>query len=538
VNCVDTSPPLDYHHSMIIQLIGGLALFILGATLLSEGLKAAASDHLQRAIRRCTATLWRRLLTGFVTTTLLQSSSATTLIVIGLVGAGLLSFQNSIGVIFGANIGTTTTAWLVSLVGMKVSLTNLALPILAAGTLLRLSKRGRWADIGQAFAGFGLIFLGISTIQAAMAGLSGNLDLTGFPAAGGLERIAFAGVGVALTVIMQSSSAAVATALTALASGVLSLEQAGALIIGMNLGTTVTAALASIGRQVEVKRTAAAHTCFNLVTAAVMLPLLVPVMRVSSWIGAQFGGGDLVAAAIFHSSFNIIGVAICLPLIPAMVRWIERLLPEVKRPDVPLLNPAYIVGPAVAILEAARGLNELAGRRLKSDAEFLASTGERIPSEDPSLKSSLEGIYAYLGGIAIDPAKSEQRRAASALMHLMDHLGRLVELPKQLEAHRALIANPELKPLVDRTVTLLREAAELFEGENRGELLESAADLDREVAARLSDFRAEVLAGPPNSGDSTRDAFLALDGLRRLSAVVHHTARMSNYVYELFKTTS
>ncbi|MFP5380591.1 MAG: Na/Pi symporter, partial [Vicinamibacteria bacterium] len=175
-------------------------------------------------------------------TALVQSSSATTLATIGFVSAGLLSLPNAIGVVIGANIGTTATGWLVSLLGLKLSIGKIAMPLIGVGALLRLLARERLAQAGLALAGFGVIFVGIDALQAGMAALAGRVDPAQFPVAGLAGRLLLVLLGVLMTVIMQSSSAAVATTLTALSGGAITLDQAAALVIGQNVGTTVTAA--------------------------------------------------------------------------------------------------------------------------------------------------------------------------------------------------------------------------------------------------------------------------------------------------------
>jgi phosphate:Na+ symporter len=185
---------------------------------------------------------------------------------IGFVSAGLLSFSSALGVIVGANVGTTSTGWIVSLLGFKLNVGQVALPFIGVGALLRLLFDGRRAHLGMALAGFGLIFIGIDVLQEGMGGLAQRIDLSSFPATTLASRLLLILIGAVMTVLLQSSSAAVALTLTALNSQAIDLEQSAYLVIGQNLGTTVTAVLAAVGASVPARRTALGHILFNALT--------------------------------------------------------------------------------------------------------------------------------------------------------------------------------------------------------------------------------------------------------------------------------
>ncbi len=202
-----------------LALAGGLGLFLLGVILMTDGLKALAGDALHRALSRFTRSPSSGALTGAATTAILQSSSATTVAAVGFVGAGLLSYPQALGVIFGANLGTTVTGWMVALLGFKLELNTLLLPVILVGALSQLFGRGRWRAAGLALAGFGLIFVGIDAMQAAMSGLEGRVTPEHFPDNSWLGRLQLLAIGVLITLVTQSSSAGVATALTALYGG-------------------------------------------------------------------------------------------------------------------------------------------------------------------------------------------------------------------------------------------------------------------------------------------------------------------------------
>ncbi|MFQ3671929.1 MAG: Na/Pi symporter, partial [Verrucomicrobiia bacterium] len=296
---------------MLLSLFGGVGLFLLGMTLLTDGLKSFAGDSLRAALLRFTGRPVTAFLSGLLATALVQSSSATTVATIGFVSAGLLSFTQSIGIVLGASLGTTSTGWLVSVFGLKLSIAKLALPIIGLGAFLRLLGRGRWAPLGLSLAGFGLIFIGIDQLQQGMAGLNQHIDLAALPSSGLLGHALMMAAGILLTILMQSSSAAVATTLTALHSHTISFEQAASVVIGAAVGTTVTAALAAIGATAVAQRTALAHILFNLFTGIVALLLLPAFLALITWANQHLDlAPGAVSLAAFHTLFIAVGVAL------------------------------------------------------------------------------------------------------------------------------------------------------------------------------------------------------------------------------------
>ncbi|HRP62814.1 MAG TPA: Na/Pi symporter, partial [Phycisphaerales bacterium] len=297
---------------MIAQLAGGIGLFLLGMVLLTDGLKSLAGDALRGVLERFVRGPISGLAWGTGITALIQSSSATTLMTIGFVSAGLLSFNQSVGVIFGANLGTTSTGWIVSTVGLKLSMSAIALPMIGVGAVIRLlapSGRGggfAWASLGIAIAGFGLIFVGIDTLQLGMSTLAERMNPADFPGPSLLGLPLLIIIGAVMTVVMQSSSAAVATTLAALHANAITLEQGAVLVIGQNIGTTVKAGLAAIGASIPAKRTAMAHVAFNVgsaVIALLALPVFLRIMRyVSSGAddAATLESGEAVGLGLEH----------------------------------------------------------------------------------------------------------------------------------------------------------------------------------------------------------------------------------------------
>lgn len=310
---------------MTITAAGGLALFLLAMLMMTDGLKTFAGAGLRRMLGQWTSTPLRGVLAGIAVTALVQSSSAVTIATIGFVNAGMLTLRQALGVIFGTNVGTTMTAWLVSLVGFGWKIDNLALPLLTLGVVLRLTTdQSRWRGLGEALAGFGLFFLALSLLQEAFAGFA---QTQGAALIGRSTNVAVAvAAGFVLTLLTQSSSAALALILSAAASGLLALSPAAAAVIGANIGTTSTALLAVLKATPAAKRLALGHIAFNLVTGIIALALLpaalAVVARLADWFDVD--GGAAAFLALFHTAFNVFGVLLMLPFAPAMAARLER----------------------------------------------------------------------------------------------------------------------------------------------------------------------------------------------------------------------
>ncbi len=307
------------------SLIGGIGLFLLGMGLMTDGLKLAAGSALKRILAYSTKTPLRGLASGALVTAVVQSSSAVTVAIIGFVNAGLLTLGQSLWVMFGANVGTTMTGWLVALVGLKFEIEVLALPLIGIGMALRLSGDGkRRGALGMALAGFGVLFLGIDMLKESFSGMSGEFVL---PEGNGVkDTLIQVLIGIALTILMQSSSASLTIALTAAQGGLITIQGAAAVVIGANIGTTVTALIAAIGATPNAKRAASAHVLFNLMTSTValtLLPWLVPAITAAA-AALELGSAPAATIALFHTVFNLLGVILMWPLVDHLSRFLER----------------------------------------------------------------------------------------------------------------------------------------------------------------------------------------------------------------------
>jgi len=321
-------------------MLGGIGLFLLGMWLMTDGLKMAAGPALQNILIHSTKTRIRGLASGVLVTALVQSSSAVTVATIGFVNAGLLTLGQSMWVLFGANVGTTMTGWLVALVGLKFKIEILALPLIGVGMALRLSGEGkRRGALGLALAGFGVLFLGIDMLRESFSGFSEDFSL---PEGEGITvTLVQVLTGILLTVVMQSSSASLTIALTAAQGGLLSAQGAAAVVIGANVGTTVTALIAAIGATPNSKRVASAHILFNILTGVVALALLPWMVSAIGTVGnaLELDAAPAAKLALFHTSFNLLGVALIWPVADRMARYLETLFRKTEDDEA---RPRYL----------------------------------------------------------------------------------------------------------------------------------------------------------------------------------------------------
>lgn len=307
-------------------LAGGIGLFLLGMQMMTDGLKLSAGNSLRTILKSSTKTPLRGILSGALITSMVQASGAVTVASIGFVNAGLLSLKQAVRVAYGSNLGTTMTGWLVAIIGFGFHIKTFALPMIGVGMFLTLfAKRGRYAAAGKALAGFGLFFLGIDLMKSGFSGLENMIALDALQNSGVIALLLFVGLGFVMTVIMQSSSAAIAITLTAAAGGVIALPAAACMVIGANVGTTSTAALAAIGATSNAKRVAAAHVMFNVVTGVAALLILPLILMAIELFQQQTGmaGGAATFLALFHTIFNLLGVALMWPITERMVKYLK-----------------------------------------------------------------------------------------------------------------------------------------------------------------------------------------------------------------------
>jgi len=507
--------------STTISILGGVGLFLLGMTVMTDGLKGLAGSALRTVLSKAAATPLRGALWGAVATLLVQSSSATTMTTIGLVSAGLLTFPQGLGLVFGANVGTTGTGWLVALIGVRISLTAYALPMIFVGALVKLLGRGRWSGAGAALAGFALVLFGLTTLQQGMGGLAEQLHPADLPAvlsapgtgwwAGLLGVLALVVVGLVMTAVMQSSTAAIALTLAAHYAGAVGLDQACALIIGQNIGTATSSAMAAIGASITAKRLALAYVLFKLIAALIALvlfPFVTPLLiRASSTID----GVTLLAA--YHTAYNVVGVSVLLPLIGPFTRLVERILPERGSPLTRCLDPLALATP-IAALEAvrctiARALAAVCGSvdaALAAATDRTARTGKGLASV-PEAGDALRQAQVFMSDVDGPPESEDEQQRLTRTLHALDHASRLAEAAGEDAGFATVTSGPDDLRAAQLCAEAMRSAAWVA-----GEVATPPAAHDG-----AAEFRGKTPPAP--TADATFDAPVASteDALVRLA---------------------
>ena len=327
----------------LIKIIGSVGLFLYGMKIMSDGLQKSAGSKLKNILKAMTANRFMAVITGTLLTMVIQSSSATTVMVVSFVSAGLMTLRQSIGVILGANIGTTVTSWIVSLLGFKMDISILALAAIAISLPLLFSKEPKKRELSEIFLGFGFLFIGLEFLQNSMPDISAHPEILsfmqGFNNSSPLNLILCVLIGAVITCIVQASAATMAITITMAYQGWIGVWAAAALCLGQNIGTTITAFLASLGTGTAGKRAALAHTLFNVVGSIIVLIIFKPFMIFINSItpgdiftmdGETLRTSLPIFLSMFHTVFNLSNTVLFLPFTKKFADLIERVIPETE----------------------------------------------------------------------------------------------------------------------------------------------------------------------------------------------------------------
>ncbi|HAW51675.1 MAG TPA: Na/Pi cotransporter, partial [Flavobacteriales bacterium] len=329
---------MDFGFFDLLTLVGALGFFIYGMKVMSEGIQKAAGNRLRNILSAMTRNRYFGVLTGFLITAIIQSSSATTVMTVSFVNAGLLTLLESAGVMMGANIGTTVTAWLISIFGFKVKIAAISLPIIAIGFPMMFSKKSKTKSWGEFMIGFALLFLGLDALKHSVPDLKNNPDvllfLSSYTDMGILSTVMFIGIGTLITIIVQSSSAAMALTLVMCNNGWIPFETAAAMVLGENIGTTITAELASLVANVHAKRSARIHSMFNIIGVTWMIFLMPYYLRAIDYILIHTGMDSPltnpesipIALSYFHTAFNSSNVLLLIWFVPYLVNIATKMV--------------------------------------------------------------------------------------------------------------------------------------------------------------------------------------------------------------------
>ena len=523
---------------MIFEIVGGIGCFLLGMSLLVDGLKALAGGALRRVLTSAVRGPLSGFLAGVGATALVQSSSATTVATIGFVSAGLLSFPQSIGVVLGANVGTTSTSWLVATLGFKVSIGTFALPILAAGAMLRVLGRGKVAEIGLAIAGFGLLFIGLDLLEQGMAAATSRLGPESLPAATGLAgRALLVGAGFAMTVLMQSSSAAIATVIVALVAGTVSYEQAIAVVVGANVGTTITAAIAMVGASVQAKRTALVHILFN-VTLAIAAYLLLPWLGEAASAAGRFLAPEqpAVAVACFHTLVKLLGAGVFLALTLPVARLLVAIVPLRDDSLVRHLDRSVVATGSVAIEALRRTIASIlveVAATLESQLQRGGGTA-RLSGRHREARLAVGQVSAFAAEVGRGTQGRSESREHLGCLHALDHVTRLLDVleqPRHVDTIAAETGLVEQRAVLESCLARVRSLGAV--GSVSGAVVEALARDSSAIAALRKAYRVEVLEAAAQGKVDPELALLQLDASRSIDRIAYHCWRAAAHLEPL-----
>jgi len=515
----------------VLIVFGGLGLFLLGMVVLTEGLRHLAGDALRRLLSQFTKTPLRGVAAGALTTAIIQSSSATTVTAVGFVGAGLLTFPQGLGIVFGANIGTTITGWIVAVVGFKLKLGLIVLPLVFLGVLLRLFSTTRLRHFGWALAGFGLLFVGIDAMQQGMAPFQGAVTPADFPDDTLFGRLQLVLIGIAITLVTQSSSAGVAAALVALSAGAISFPQAAAMVIGMDVGTTFTAVLATLGGSTASRQTGYAHVVYNLFTGTIAFFLLGPfAVVVDPWVSSGNVGDTQISLVAFHTTFNTLGVLLVLPFTRPFAGLIVRLVPERGPPLLRRLDERLLRDPAAAVDAVAATIRDISGLLVGILLDLL-DPQNRQPIEAARFAAAREALDAtrdFAERIRTDPANQQAHWRHQASVHALDHLLRLSRRCAQEARIEVLQTEPRLRRLAG---VLLAAAAKLLEDDESAAVQENRLNRLRSLLReQRRHFRDRMVASAAQQHITANTALRRLDSVRWLHRVAYHLWRIMHHL--------
>lgn len=428
------------------SLIGSLGLFLFGMKTMSEGLEKFAGARLRNILAAMTRNRVMGVLTGILITALIQSSSATTVMVVSFVNAGLMSLAQSIGVIMGANIGTTVTAWIISAVGFKVNIAAFAIPLLAIGLPLIFSKKSNRKSIGEFIFGFSFLFMGLSYLQAAATEMNIGryvaLMLSHIPCDSYFTIILFVVVGALVTMLVQASAATMAITLMLFDMHIpgFGFEQAAALAMGQNIGTTITAFMASLTANTQARRAALAHMFFNVFGVVVFLIFFYPACDAVSWVVNEFFSGasnDLFKLSAFHTAFNIINTLLLIGFVHQIEQFVCKVLPMPENQEeeyrLKFISAGLLSTAELSILEAKKEINSFAERckRMFGIVEDLMYTEKeeeftkqfsRIEKYENITDSMEVEIANYLHKVSEGRLSDESKGRIQRMMRQIDEL--------------------------------------------------------------------------------------------------------------------
>lgn len=502
----------------VLITLGSLGIFLYGMKLMSEALQKIAGDKMRNILSRMTSKPLNGILTGALVTTVIQSSSATTVMVVSFVNAGLLSLAGSIAVIMGANIGTTATAWIISLLGLKFSMAELAIPIVAFAIPFIFSKHSKRKSIGEFIIGFSLLFLGIEFMKDSIPDINNHPQILQFIAQysdmGYGSVLLFVLIGTILTLIVQSSSATMAITLLMCSQGWISFEVGAAMVLGENIGTTITANIAATVANNTAKRAALSHLVFNVIGVIWMLIVFYPFLNLVAYITESTEGASPfvsaaaipVALSLFHSMFNIINTSVLAWFIPQIIKIVTTVIkvnPEENENFRLRYIPSSIVNTGELDIQTAKKEIEVFSERIIRMFGFLKDLDNTQKSEEyeklmariakyEDITDNMEvEIAKFLTKIAEGELSLKGSQRVSAMLKIIDNMESIgdsiyqISIQKSHQRENKVVFDKSLTSNLDTMYNMVNKALEAMNNNLCGEYdkvdLETSAKIEKEI---------------------------------------------------------
>jgi len=472
---------VNYGLTDILPLLGSLGLFLYGMKVMSDALVGLAGDRMRAIMAAATSNRFFAVFTGFAITAVIQSSSATSLMVVSFVNAGLLTLTEAVGVIMGANVGTTVTAWLISILGFKVKMSAIALPLVGLGFLLTLSKSRKKQLTGLFIVGFALLFIGLEFLKDSVPDIRSNPEvlssLVTYASYGYWSVLLFMLIGTVLTLVVQSSSAAMALTLLMTYEGWLPYDMAAAMVLGQNIGTTITANLAAIVANYQAKRAARAHLVFNALGTLWVLLLFYPFLEFTDQLVQQIEGASPrdsalvipVALSLFHTVFNLLNALVLIAAVGLIVRMVERMVPEVVEPELEIAQPKYLNEDALNYPQTGiKALTDESLRLLQNTVYQVIAHGMSVHRSELESTRRLKELVEHSSLIPVDIDRIYSTQIKSVYSEILEFATRLqsgTQLDEtEIEAVRNILIADRKLVLVVKKVKPLRQNIERYLG--------------------------------------------------------------------------
>ncbi|MBR5776906.1 MAG: Na/Pi cotransporter family protein [Bacteroidales bacterium] len=514
----------------LLEILGALGIFLYGMKLMSDSLQKIAGNKMRNILSRMTSKPFNGILTGAFATTVIQSSSATIVMVVSFVNAGLLSLAGAVAVIMGANIGTTITAWVISLLGLKFSMADLAIPLVAIAIPFIFSKHSKRKSIGELIIGFSLLFLGIEFMKAAMPDINQYPHVLEFIAQysnyGYGSILLFVLIGTILTLVMQSSSATMAITLVMCSQGWISFEVGAAMVLGENIGTTITANLAAMVANNSAKKAALSHLVFNIIGVIWMLIVFYPFTKLIAYITVQMEGTSPfvdalaipVALSLFHSIFNIINTSLLVWFIPGIIKIVNMIIKPAKEEDESFrlqYIPSGLMNTSELDIQSAKQEIETFSERVlrmysflpeldktKNENEYQKIFERTAKYEDITDRMEIE-IARFLTKISEGELSNEGSQKISSMLRIIDNLESIgdsiyqMAILKQNQKTQNVTLDNDCRGYLDNMYDMVGKALEIMNTnlhkDYKNITLDDANEAEKEINALRDSLRSHHL---------------------------------------------